>query len=168
MLATASWAPSETTTTRSAIFPPCAGRSAANTSIELLDNRSRVLRRGGERLAIGGVGDLWTDRVDAVAAFAGVSESVPRILLSHNPDVAENPMPSVRVDLQLSGHTHGGEVRIPFGPAPITGSAYGQKFRAGLVEGRNHRVYVTRGVCSIRHLRFWCRPEVTHLTLLKG
>ena len=137
----------------------------AHTPIELMDGRHRIVTRGGDRLALGAVGDLWYGVVDPVATFRGVPEEVPRIMLSHNPDVAENPMEPVRVDLQLSGHTHGGEFRIPFGPAPITGSVYGQKFREGYVQGRNHPVYVTRGVCSVMHARFFCRPEVTHLTL---
>jgi len=138
---------------------------ARNTPIEIVENRHRLLRRGNDTLALGGVGDLWYGLVDPVAAFAGVPEDVPRIMLSHNPDVAEDQVWPVRIDLQLSGHTHGGEVRVPFGPAPHIPSKYGNKFREGLVEGRSHRVYVTRGVCSIKHIRFWCRPEVTHLTL---
>lgn len=138
---------------------------ARNTPIELIENRHRLLRRRGDALAVGGTGDLWCGVVDPVAAFAGVSDDVPRIMLSHNPDVAEDVAWPVRIDLQLSGHTHGGQVRLPFGPAPCIPSKYGQKFREGLVQGRSHRVYVTRGVCSIRHIRFFCRPEVTYLTL---
>ena len=138
---------------------------ALNTPVELLDNRNRLVRRGDAALALAGIGDLWLGVIDPVAALAGIPDGVPRILLSHNPDVAEDLTWHARVDLQLSGHTHGGEVRLPFGPAPITGSKYGQKYRAGLVEGPHHRVYVGRGVCSIRHVRLFCRPEVTHLTL---
>ena len=138
---------------------------ATNTPIELMDGRSRIVSRKGDRLAVGGVGDLWYGVVDPVSAFHGIPEEVPRIMLSHNPDVAEMQVWPVRIDLQLSGHTHGGEFRIPFGPAPVTGSSYGQKFREGYVQGRSHPVYVTRGVCSVMHARFFCRPEVTHLTL---
>lgn len=136
-----------------------------NTPIDLLDNEHRMVRRGDDALAIGGVGDLWYGVVDPVRAFKGVPAEVPRVLLSHNPDVAEDHLWPTRIDLQLSGHTHGGEVRLPFGPAPHLPSKYGQKFRSGLVEGRSHRVYVTRGLCSFRRVRLFCRPEVTHLTL---
>ncbi len=138
---------------------------AQNTPIELLDNRHRLIRRGDARLAVAGVGDLWAGDVHYMAALGDVPHDVPRILLAHNPDVAEISTPPPRVDLQLSGHTHGGEVRLPFGPAPFTSSSYGQKYRAGLVEGPHNRVYVTRGVCSIHHIRLFCRPEVTYLTL---
>lgn len=141
-------------------------REIANeTPIRILDNAHRVIRRGDARLVLGGVGDLMYGVVDPLAAFAGAPAGVPRLLLSHNPDVAEIWRWPTRVDLQLSGHTHGGEVRLPFGPAPFSGSLFGQKYRAGLVQGPHHRVYVTRGVCSTHHVRFFCRPEVTYLTL---
>lgn len=135
------------------------------TPIQLIENKHLLLERGGGKLAIGGVGDLWTDRVDPVAAFAGVGDDVPRVMLSHNPDLAEEMKQDVRVDLQLSGHTHGGEARVPFGPAPAVPSRYGNKFRQGLVSGKKHRVYVTRGICRPRGVRFWCRPEVTGIVL---
>ena len=138
---------------------------AAHTPIKLIENEHILIERGNSALAIGGVGDLWRGIVMPAAAFEGVSEGVPRILLSHNPDVAEDMIEDVRVDLQLSGHTHGGQVRVPMGPAPWVPSKYGNKFREGLVEGKHHRVYTTRGVVSSKHARFWCRPEVTCITL---
>jgi hypothetical protein len=137
----------------------------AKSRLENIENRHRLIQRGADILAVGGVEDLYYGKPDPVRAFEGVSPDVPRILLSHNPDVAEDHVWPTRIDLQLSGHTHGGEVRIPFGPAPKIPSKYGQKFREGLVQGRSHRVYVTRGICSPRGMRFCCPPEVTHLTL---
>ncbi len=138
---------------------------AEHTPLEDLENRHRVLKRGDDALALGGVEDIRFGRADPVRAFEGLSPDVPRILLSHNPDVAEDEIWPTRIDLQLSGHTHGGEVCIPFGPAPIIPSKYGQKFRAGLVKGRSHRVYVTRGIGTPVYVRFCCPPEVTYLTL---
>ena len=146
-------------------LPELRRRIADETPLEDVENRYRLVARGDARLAIGGVEDLRFGWPDPDRAFAGLSPRVPRIMLSHNPDVAEDYRGTTRVDLQISGHTHGGEIRIPFGPAPFTGSKYGQKFREGLVEGRSHRVYVTRGIASPRGVRFCCRPEVTHLTL---
>jgi uncharacterized protein len=138
---------------------------AQHTPIRLIDNQGFVVTRGASSLAIGGVGDLWEAAVLASQAFQGVPSDVPRILLSHNPDVAEQMVEEVRVDLQLSGHTHGGEIKIPFGPAPCIPSKYGQKFREGLCEGKKHRVFVTRGIATTSHGRLCCRPEVTCLTL---
>lgn len=138
---------------------------ANNTPVRLIENECLLLERGGHVLAVGGVGDLWEGVLKPEEAFAKVAPETPRILLCHNPDYAETMVPKVRVDLQLSGHTHGGEAFFPMCGAPFVPSAYGNKFRSGLVQGRKHRVYVTRGVCSIRRVRFFCPPEVTCLTL---
>jgi predicted MPP superfamily phosphohydrolase len=82
---------------------------------------------------------------------------MPRLLLSHNPDVAEEPElkeAGRRVDLMLSGHTHGGQVRLPLLGAPITNSAYGKKYARGLVQGPACPVYICRGIgvsgCPLR------------------
>jgi predicted MPP superfamily phosphohydrolase len=138
---------------------------ADRTPIRLIDNQAFLIEREGQALAIGGVDDLWEGVVMPDRAFAQIPPETPRILLSHNPDLAEEMTVKVRVDLQLSGHTHGGGVCLPGGTALIVPSLYGQKFRAGLVEGRSHRVYVTRGICSVWHNRLLCPPEVTGITL---
>jgi predicted MPP superfamily phosphohydrolase len=140
---------------------------ADGTPIRLIDNQRIVIERGGHALAIGGVDDLWEGVVMPERALAKLPPETPRILLSHNPDLAEEMTVNVRVDLQLSGHTHGGGVCLPGGTALIVPSLYGQKFRAGLVQGRSHRVYVTRGICSVWHNRLFCPPEVTGITLRK-
>ena len=141
---------------------------ARNTPVRLIENTSFCVERAGELLAVGGVGDLWDGIVAPERAFAGVPAHVPRILLSHNPDLAERMRADVRVDLQLSGHTHGGQVCLPFGPAIKVPSRYGNRFRAGLVRGKRHRVYISRGVASAHHLRLFCPPEVTGITLRRS
>jgi predicted MPP superfamily phosphohydrolase len=92
-------------------------------------------------------------------------------MLAHHPDFAETLPEDLRVDLVLSGHTHGGQIRLPFSIAPIVPSMYGQKYSGGLVEleekgGYTTRVYVSRGVgvCLIP-IRFNCPPEVTLIRL---
>lgn len=108
---------------------------------------------------------------DAARALTGLLTEVPasdsRLLLVHNPDFVEM-LPSDRIDLALSGHTHGGQVRFPFLGAPFVPSCFGQRFVSGLVEGTYTQVYVSRGVGSIPpKVRFNCRPEVTILTLIR-
>ena len=94
---------------------------------------------------------------------------MPRILLSHNPDVAEekdllNYAP--RIDLMLSGHTHGGQISLPFVGAPITPSRYGQKYAAGLVKSPLCPVYVSRGLgTTIIPMRLGVRPELAVIEL---
>lgn len=137
----------------------------SHTPIRLIENRCVRITHGGGMVAVGGVGDLLCGIVDLRRTFAGVPSNVPRILLSHNPDIAEEPATRVRIDLQLSGHTHGGEVMLPlYGPV-FTPSRYGARFRSGLVQGKQHPVYITRGLCTPHLLRFRCRPEVTGIIL---
>jgi uncharacterized protein len=89
----------------------------------------------------------------------------PRLLLVHNPDVHE-VLSARRVDLALSGHTHGGQVRLPLVGAPLLPSCYGNKYAQGLVQGPRWPVYVNRGLGTVSpHIRLNCRPEVTILTL---
>ncbi len=118
--------------------------------------------RGNEGLYIAGVGDLWEGRVDVRSAVEGIPASQPRILLSHNPDVAElGPAQDVRVDLQISGHTHGGQVLIPGIGAVVTASRYGTKYLSGLNEGPSWPVYTMRGVgTTALPVRLGAPPEV--------
>lgn len=136
-----------------------------NTPFEMLEHKSRVIERGSAKLGFAGVGDLWTGSVNIDDAVDEIPEDVPRILLCHNPDVAEQSRSQARVDLMLSGHTHGGQICLPGGKPITVPSAYGDKFARGLVQGARYRVYVTRGVCSVLGARFWCPPEVTGIIL---
>ena len=89
-------------------------------------------------------------------------------MLAHNPDVVED-IRDPRVGLVLSGHTHGGQVVLPFFGAPMVPSSYGQKYLHGFVRGPATSVYVSRGVGTIAPpVRFRCPPEVTFITLRAG
>ena len=117
-------------------------------------------------LSIGGVGDLWEDAVDFERALGGCPTGTPRLLLSHNPDVAEQLPAGADVDLMLSGHTHGGQVRLPLFGSPFVPSRFGDKYAGGLVRGPRCRVLVSRGVgATVLPMRFGVRPEIVLLTL---
>jgi predicted MPP superfamily phosphohydrolase len=134
--------------------------------VSTLVNRSTMLSRNGDPLAVGGVGDFMEDVQRPELAFRKVNESIPRILMSHNPDYAEHLPAGVRVDLMVSGHTHGGQVQVPGYGAPILPSRFGMKYQQGLVEGPRCPVYVTRGIGTISPpVRFLCRPEISLLQL---
>jgi predicted MPP superfamily phosphohydrolase len=132
--------------------------------VPLLHNRSEVVRVRDQSIRFAGVGDLWSDGVNAELAFANVPADDPAILLAHNPDtkdvLADRPW-----DLMLSGHTHGGQVVLP-----MLGERFvpvrDKRFLAGLKQWNGQQVYVTRGVGSIRGVRVNCRPEVTVLDLV--
>ncbi len=134
--------------------------------IPLLRNTGVWLEKGGRRLRVAGVGDLWTDELDvahAVGDEANDRDAV--VLLSHNPDLAET-IRDPRVGLILSGHTHGGQVVVPGYGAPIVPSAYGQKYLHGLVRGPACPVYISRGVGTVSPpVRLFCRPEVVLITM---
>ena len=133
--------------------------------IPLLRNEGTWVEKGPARLRIGGVGDLWCDRQDVDAALGDATARDAVVLLSHNPDVAET-LRDPRVGLMLSGHTHGGQVILPFFGAPIVTSAYGQKYLHGLTRGPSCDVYISRGVGTVGPpCRAFCRPEVVLLTL---
>ena len=142
---------------------------AIETNVRLIDNDGFVIQRGANALAVGGIGDLWEDRQDLEAAFRKVDREVPRILLSHNPDTAESlsSWSDERVDLQISGHTHGGQIVIP-GVVDFAQrvSKYGSKFNRGLVEGASHRVFVSKGVGRPNGLRLGALPDVACLELI--
>lgn len=145
--------------------------------VPLLENASLSLGRSGlgapdsfeNRVCLAGVVDLWTDKPSVSKAKAGVPDHVPTILLSHNPDFAELATNHSRVDLMLSGHTHGGQVRFPGWGTPIVPSRYGQKYAGGWVEGPHWPVVVNRGVgMAVLPLRFRVPPEVCVITLRRA
>lgn len=86
-----------------------------------------------------------------------------QILLYHTPDLAPAAA-ELGLDLQLSGHTHGGQVRLPWYGALFTGSLYGKKFEAGRYQLKNMTLYVTRGLglegAGAPRVRFLCPPEI--------
>jgi uncharacterized protein len=133
-------------------------RILEDAGIELLHNRS--VETAGVTLV--GVGDLWNDEVDARRAFDRVGGG-PTILLAHNPDT-KDVLRRRPWDLMLSGHTHGGQVIIPFEGvryAPVRDKRY----VAGLKPWGSRQIHVTRGVGNLGGVRFRCRPEASLLSL---
>jgi len=85
------------------------------------------------------------------------------LLLHHSPDLAAYAA-NAGIDLQLSGHTHGGQIRLPFYGAIVTGSLYNKKFESGRYRVGNMTLYVTHGIgmegCAAPRVRFLCPPEI--------
>jgi predicted MPP superfamily phosphohydrolase len=139
----------------------------ASNKIPLLQNSHLLIESKGSALCVAGVADLLEGTPDASVALKGVDPAIPRILLSHHPDYAEALPKGERVDLVISGHTHGGQVRLPFGHAPVVPSSYGQKYSGGLVRlDSGTQVYVSRGIgVSMIPVRFNCPPELALIKL---
>jgi hypothetical protein len=133
--------------------------------IELLHNRSMDIVINDRPIRLVGVGDRYAHEVQPGSAFPGpTAGSAPYcVLLSHNPDTKDVLAPYAW-DLMLCGHTHGGQICLPFIGAPFA-PVKDQRFIAGLYCWQNRRIHITRGVGNIWGLRFNCRPEVSLLTL---
>ncbi len=130
-----------------------------------LTNSGAWLRYDGSRIRIAGVGDLWEDRQDLHAALDGTKENEVAILLSHNPDYVAR-LKDRRVKLVLSGHTHGGQVRLPGVGPLVTNSKYGRRLVSGLISFDSFQLYVSRGLGTvIVPIRYNCPPELCLITL---
>lgn len=133
--------------------------------VEVLHNRSVIRRVRGTAVRVVGVGDQWSGEFDPKVAFGGsiVSDSVPTILLSHNPD-SKDELRSYPWNLMLCGHTHGGQAKIPIlGLVPIV-PIKDLGYISGLNAWGKRWIHTTRGVGSVFGMRFNCRPEVSILT----
>ncbi len=134
--------------------------------ITVLDNDACWIVYGGGRIKVGGVGDYYHSNQQLEPTIEDAREEDFVILLSHNPDYAEK-IRNYKVDIVLSGHTHGGQVTF-FGLwAPYIPSGYGQKYRYGMVETEYTKVYVTSGVgCTGYPVRLFARPEICVMELV--
>jgi predicted MPP superfamily phosphohydrolase len=138
-----------------------------NTRVFVSRDRRLVEYQPEGGLCIAGVDDLMESICDVDGALRGASADTPTLLLSHNPDVAETCVRSShRVDLMLAGHTHGGQVRLPLLGSIVSLSAYGEKYRIGLVQGPHCLVIISAGVgMTVLPLRVGVPPEIGHITL---
>lgn len=137
-------------------------------NVKWLRNESVRLEKGGGSIDLLGIDDYWEPSSSLSGAYRGLDEKNIKILLSHNPDINEEIEASgLRIDLVLSGHTHGGQVVVPFVGQPVMPSKFGQKYRAGLVRDGSRQTYVSRGIGHLLFpIRINCPPEVTLLRLV--
>ena len=120
---------------------------------------------GHAQTFIVGVDDPWYGKPSVRPILARLPEQGAAILLAHEPDFADEFSQFGRFDLQLSGHSHGGQVCLPTG-APIRLPAYGQKYPRGRYQVGDMILYTNRGVGSSGiPVRFNCRPEISLFTL---
>lgn len=145
--------------------------------IPLIDNarqfvtpaRRLTAEPADDALCIAGVGDYYEDEQRYDDALGGLPDAMPRLLLSHNPDVAEDRAfraSRCRVDLMLSGHTHGGQIHVPGLGTPIVPSRHGQKYARGLVQGPACPVFICPGVGhTLLPVRVGIAPEIAVIEL---
>jgi predicted MPP superfamily phosphohydrolase len=139
-------------------------RALESNSIPVLINSAVPIERNGTRLWIAGVDDVWERRADLDSTLRLVPSTELTVLLAHEPDYAELAKHHP-VDLQLSGHSHGGQVRLPYWGAPIL-PYLGKQYPIGMKQADSMWVYTNRGIGVVSPpVRFNCRPEITLLTL---
>lgn len=135
-----------------------------SVGIPVLEDQAREVSSPDCSLWIAGIGDFWEGAHDVEAALSGIPAEVPVIAFTHNPDIF--PDVPERVMLTVAGHTHGGQVRLPFFGRPVVPSRYGELFAAGHVVQDDRDLVVTTGVgTSILPVRFRVPPVVTILEL---
>ncbi len=134
--------------------------------ITLLRNEHREVPWGEEHVFIAGIEDMWTRRNDLPKALDGVPENTPLILLSHNPSIILDPL-ATRAHLIVSGHTHGGQIRIPGdGPLTLLPTELGRHYDQGVFPvDEDSRLVISRGAGeSGPRVRLFAWPEVFLIT----
>lgn len=137
----------------------------AAAGIPCLHNQSIDLTLRGRRLQLIGLGDLWSDECRPSVAFAQLhhADRPARVVLSHNPD-SKSALLAHDWDLLLSGHTHGGQIGVPFLArrfAPVRD----KRFISGLHRWENRWLHVSKGVGCLFGVRLNCRPEISLLQI---
>ena len=136
--------------------------------IPVLANRSVPLERGSQRLWFAGVEDALKQRPNLAVALPAGRGNEPVILLAHEPDFADYAL-GHKIGLVLSGHTHGGQICIPFLP-PLFLPELGRRYVHGLFTlDDGLQLSVNRGIGAVLvPFRFRCPPEITVITLVQG
>ena len=142
------------------------GDALKRAGARLLQNEHERLVIRGEHLAVVGIDDLWARRAEPARAFRGLASDECTIVLAHNPDTALYTR-HLGPGVMLSGHTHGGVVRIPFYGSPIRSMLrLGKQFYAGLNRYNEFYIYTNRGLGTFwLRIRINCRPEVSRFAL---
>ena len=148
-------------------------RTLGDAGIPLYQNRA-VKIEGDAPFWLAGTDSMVAHRLPGHGQFRGaddlpgtlaqITDDAPAILMAHEPDLFVN-VPD-RFAVTLSGHTHGGQVLLPFFGRPVVPSAYGQRFAYGHIREEGRDLIVSAGLgCSIMPVRFGVPPEITVVTL---
>jgi predicted MPP superfamily phosphohydrolase len=135
--------------------------------IPTLSNQSVAIEKDGARFWLSGVDDVLGGTADLPGTLHGVPSDEAVVLMAHEPDYADY-VAGYHVDLQLSGHTHGGQVRIPF-MRPLYLPDLAKKYVWGLFKIRELMLYTNAGIGTVEvPIRWNCPPEITFITVRKS
>lgn len=135
----------------------------SDTPFEILENQTRKIPIKGSFLNICGLGDLWLERCKPEKAFANYDTKYPGIVLSHNPD-SFRKLKNWPGDIVLCGHTHGGQVNLPFLKNKFIHIKH-SGYLKGLIHSKKKKLYINRGIGSHKPFRWFTPPELLLLSL---
>ena len=145
--------------------PEVVAKALSEAGVQVLRNRGVTIQIGRDSIYLAGIDSVRSGAPSPSAAFANKRGDLVSVVTVHEPDYFRNLAPHFPVDLQLSGHSHGGQVRLPMVGAlvlPVLGEIYDM----GLYRLGNAQIYTTRGIGTIGiNARLNCPPEVTAITL---
>lgn len=147
--------------------PPKLYQTLTDAHVLLLRNQVGQIRRGDAKLLIAGLGDAVMRDDNLPAIMRRMPPTGAAILLAHEPDLADQTAATHRFDLQLSGHSHGGQIKLPLIGVRRISPRMAKKYPNGLYQLDHLWQYTSRGIGLARHVkvRLNCRPEVTVFTL---
>jgi uncharacterized protein len=140
-------------------------KAIERVGITLLENNIYTLKRDLATLHIAGVGDVFTEQDKLDQVLAQLPSTGAAIMLAHEPDFADETAATGRFGLQLSGHSHGGQIRLPIykGYTPLLA----RKYPLGRYQVGKMIQYTNRGIGMIKiYARFNCRPEISVFNLV--
>lgn len=148
--------------------PEIVRRALRKAGISVLQNSGVPLTVGRSELFLAGLESVWSGHPNIAAALADRRGDAPTILLMHEPDYADTAAGDGRISLQLSGHSHGGQVRLPLIGA-LQLPSWGRRYDLGLYHLRDMLLYTNRGIGMVDiPVRFNCLPEITEITLRRA
>ncbi|MGH8107508.1 MAG: metallophosphoesterase [Arenimonas sp.] len=136
-----------------------------NGGIQVLEDRALPITKNQCRFWLVGLSDYIEGMHEYQQAFAMVPKNSSTLVFTHSPD-AFPEMADSEFSLMIAGHTHGGQVVLPFLGRPIVPSIYGQRYAIGHIREKNQHLFVTPGIgTSILPVRFGVPPEISYLRL---
>jgi predicted MPP superfamily phosphohydrolase len=136
-----------------------------NEGIRVLNNEGFRLEYNGASIWLAGVDDLLVGLTDLPAALKGSHKKEMKLLLAHNPSIIRMAEPA-RIDLMLSGHTHGGQIRLRETKESILFPRRQRRLSSGLHRRGETQIYITRGIGTVvLPMRYGCPPEVSVIEL---
>ncbi|WP_310426803.1 metallophosphoesterase [Chamaesiphon sp. VAR_48_metabat_135_sub] len=140
-------------------------RAFSNGKVNFLNNAVYSIDRHGHKLNIAGVDDVYFERANLPLTISQLPQTGTNILLAHEPDFVDIAAATDRFGLQLSGHSHGGQIVLPL--LPRVTALLAKKYISGLYTIGETQLYVSSGVgtSGLPQARFNCRPEISVIVL---